>query len=195
MWVPVSFRWGSETLGLLQVFQLAVLFVAGKAADLIVVINEHYMRSVRWVGELFRGHLAVVHDDYLVAYGYQVCGGTVQADYATAWLAGDNVGFQAVAVVAVGNGNQLVFLDAGCFHQLRVDGDGADVIKFRLGNGCTMNFALKHIQQHKVRTFLLRVISLVVHCVVSCIHAVAYNLPYFCAIWQDVQAYSSKSNK
>lgn len=68
--VPVSFRWEGKYL--LQVFQLAVLFVAGKAADLVVVVYEHYVRSMCRVGELFGGHLAVVHDDDLVAHRYQV---------------------------------------------------------------------------------------------------------------------------
>ena len=127
-----------------------MLFVAGKTADLVVVVYEYHVRCMLRVGELFGSHLAVVHDDHLVAHGDQVGSCAIQADHATAGLAGNNIGFKTIAVVAIGDGNQFVFLDAGCFHQFGVDGDGADVIKFRLGDGCTMNFALKHIQQHKV---------------------------------------------
>ncbi len=93
-------RWGSACC-LLQVFQLAVLFVAGKTADLVVVVYEYHVRRMLRVGELFGSHLAVVHDDHLVTYGNQVGSCAIQADYATARLAGNNIGFKTIAVVAM----------------------------------------------------------------------------------------------
>ena len=92
-----------------------MLFVAGKTTDLVVVVYEYHVRRMLRIGELFGSHLAIVHDDYLVAYGNQVGGCAIQTDYATACLAGNNIGFKAIAIVAIGDGNQFVFLDAGCF--------------------------------------------------------------------------------
>ena len=116
-------------------------------------IGGHALDDVRRVlGGLLRGHLAVAHDDDLVADVYEVGGGTVQADDTAAGLAGDGVGLEAVAVVDVRDLDLLVLADAGGVQEVLVDGDGTDVVELGLGDRGAVNLALEHVELHCSRS-------------------------------------------
>ena len=137
-----------------HILELAVLLIAGETRDLVIVVHEHDMRSIGGIFELLWRHLAIVHDDHLIAHIHQVRCCAIQADDSTAWLSCDHIGFKAIAVIAIGDGNELVFHDACGFHEIGVDGDRSDVIELSLSYGCAMDLALQYIEQHAGDTFL-----------------------------------------
>src|SRR5688500_2288650 len=87
-------------------------------------------------------------DDELVADLGESGGGAVDADDAGAGLAGDDVGFEAVSVVAVGDEDGFVGEEAGGFQQVAVDRDAPVVIDVGVSDGGPVEFCLEEFGQH-----------------------------------------------
>ena len=98
--------------------------------------------------DLVAVHQRIAHDDDLVARGHAARRRAVEADHATAALACDDVGLEALAVVDVDDLHLLVLADARSLHQVLVDGDAANVVKLGLDDGCAVDLALQHVQKH-----------------------------------------------
>src|SRR5690606_29441620 len=88
-------------------------------------------------------------DDHDVAFGAQAGGGAVEADVPPAGRAGDDVGFQAAAVVDVDYLHLFEGQDVGQLHQLLIDGDASFIVQVGVGNGGTVDLRLAHGAQHR----------------------------------------------
>src|SRR5690606_23057739 len=95
------------------------------------------------------GHQHVGDDDHDVAFGAQAGGGAVEADVPPAGRAGDDVGFQAAAVVDVDYLHLFEGQDVGQLHQLLIDGDASFIVQVGVGNGGTVDLRLAHGAQHR----------------------------------------------
>jgi hypothetical protein len=106
----------------------------------VVLVHEHQLRLVR--GDFAGFQLHEGSDDYQVALGGTARGRAVHGNHAAATLALDGVGGEAFAVVDVPDVDLLEFADAGSFQQVFVDGAGAFVVQFAVGNGGAMDLAI-----------------------------------------------------
>jgi hypothetical protein len=102
-----------------------------------------------------RGQLRVVvvpvaDDDHPVATMDQMSGGTVETDLTGARRAFDDVGLETSTVVDVDDGDLLELEQIGLPHQVSVDGDRADVVQVRVGDGGAVDLRLHHATTHDV---------------------------------------------
>ena len=91
------------------------------------------------------GHGDEGEDDDAVADVGEAGGGAVDADDAGAGGAGDDVGFKAVAVFAVGDEDLFVGEQAGGAEEVGIDGDGAVVVQVGLRDNRVVNLRFQQL--------------------------------------------------
>lgn len=120
--------------------------VGGGAGDAVALADDEDFGAVG--GVLVVGHEGEVHDDELVANLDEVSGGAVDLELARAGLAAEDVGLEAFAVAAVGDGDGVVGAHAGLGEDVGVDGDGADVVGEGGGDACLVDLAVEDFAEH-----------------------------------------------
>jgi len=110
----------------------ALLGVTDKA---VVLVHQNHFRFHRFVGEN-KSH----HDDF-IARGAFSRGGAVNAHNSGALLSGDDISFEALAVVYVPNVDKLPWQQTGLIHQRFVYCEASWIVEVGFGYGGSVDFA------------------------------------------------------
>ena len=97
------------------------------------------------VGDFVGGDGDKGEDDDAVADVGEAGGGAVDADDAGAGGTGDDVGFEAVAIFAIGDKDLFVGKQAGGTEEVGIDGDGAVVVQVGLGDDGLVDLGLEQL--------------------------------------------------
>lgn len=109
-------------------------------------IGEDYRRSE--CAGFFGRHHGVGHDNHYIANLNLAGGGPVEANDAGIARTGNSVCVEALAVVVVDNEDAFAGKDAGCVHQILIDGDTADVVEAGLGHMYPVNLGFQDLELH-----------------------------------------------
>ena len=109
-------------------------------------VHQHYFWLM--VGHFRFRQQHIRHNNHDVALLHQARRCAVQAHHTAAALAGNGVGFKALAIVVVDDGDFFVNANTGGIQQILVNGDAADIIQIGFGNGGAVNLAAEHGTEH-----------------------------------------------
>src|SRR5689334_25198077 len=93
--------------------------------------------------------MGVSADDHAIANLGLVRGGTVDRDHARTFFTPDGVGGEALAVVDVVDLDLFVLADAGQVQPFTIDGAGAFVIEYSVGDFGAMQLGFEHDGVHE----------------------------------------------
>jgi len=114
--------------------------------DGVFFCGDDYTRAVGFC--FIGGGIDPADDDELVASLCEASGCAVDADDACAGGAGDDVGFEAVAIVAIGDENGFIGEQAGGAEEVGIDGDRAVVVHVGLSDSGAMDFGFEKSEKH-----------------------------------------------
>ena len=119
--------------------------LAAPLHDAIAPIDEDDVRQVGASPALVQ--LGVGDEDNEVTGAHKVRGGTVHADLPCSALAGDDVGGQSVAVGAIADVDALSREKISGIKEVRIHGDGPDVVEVGLSHRGAMDLGRHHRPQ------------------------------------------------
>lgn len=113
----------------------------------IVLIRKH-RRSPK-ILSLLRRHVRVGDNDNNIAHLHPPGSRTIEANDPAAAFSANGVGFEALAVIVVHDLHFLAFHDVGCFEQVLINRDAADVVQVGLRDADPVYFAFKNFDEHE----------------------------------------------
>lgn len=126
-------------------FQYLVLQPASLHQPIMLIRKNR--RSSKVFSLLWR-HIRIRNNDDNVSHLHTPRCRAIQANDAASALAPDGVSLETLAIVVVHDLHFLAFHDVGCFEQVLINGDAADVVQVGLRNADTVYFAFENFDEH-----------------------------------------------
>ena len=113
---------------------------------LIAFVYDDHARPVRFHFHWRRQHEA--HDDHAMTHLCEHGRGPIDPNHTAAGLTGNDVGFKAIAVVAIGDDDRFIGKQPADFQQIGIDGNAAVVIHISEGDDGAMDFRFQKFREH-----------------------------------------------